>query len=328
MENKRGISGSTIKIIAVVTMFIDHFAACLIESYLMSIGGEILSSDITIEANKVAYEAFRAQNQTLLLTDEIMRYIGRIAFPLFCFLLVEGFLHTHSKLKYARNLAIFAIISELPFDLAFWNKPIELNYQNVFFTLLIAFLAMWAIDTVGQCEYSGRFLSIYKYFGAFFAGLCTAELWSTSFFGSIAAAISPEFLLYTSIFFGIMIACFYIFRSPNWDEHKKIYLSIAFTITFVAILLGNVLKTDYSGWGVFAVLVFYHYRNDRKKAMLNGVLSLVILQPNEVFGFLALLPVKFYNGERGLKLKYFFYAFYPVHLAVFAAILHFVFHII
>ena len=75
-----------------------------------------------------------------------LRIIGRFAFPVFCFLLVEGFYHTRSKLKYLRNLIIFAVVSEVPFDLALDGKLWSLRYQNVFFTLALGFIAIWLAE--------------------------------------------------------------------------------------------------------------------------------------------------------------------------------------
>lgn len=76
---------------------------------------------------------------------ELYRIIGRLAFPIYCFLLVEGYFHTKDVKKYAQRLFIFAIISELPFDLAFFNK-LEFTHQNIFFTLFIGLGAMYVLD--------------------------------------------------------------------------------------------------------------------------------------------------------------------------------------
>ena len=75
----------------------------------------------------------------------IMHYIGRMAFPLFAFLITEGFTHTHDRKKYGINLFIFALISEIPWNLAHTG---ELFYgrQNVFFTLLLGYIGLCALD--------------------------------------------------------------------------------------------------------------------------------------------------------------------------------------
>lgn len=94
-------------------------------------------------------DAFALQ-QFLNTLYPLMRGIGRLAFPIFCFLLVEGFLHTRSAARYAGRLFLFALISELPFDFALANRLFSNHHQNVYFTLLIGLLVMMGISFFEQ----------------------------------------------------------------------------------------------------------------------------------------------------------------------------------
>ena len=113
-------SGYTLKYIALFTMTLDHIAAVLLPY------GSIL------------YTIFRG--------------VGRIAFPVYCFLLVEGYLHTSNQRSYFTRLFLFAFISEIPFDMALFHYPyvtapsVLFSHQNVFFTLSFAFLAIHMLD--------------------------------------------------------------------------------------------------------------------------------------------------------------------------------------
>ena len=71
-----------------------------------------------------------------------LRYVGRIAFPIYCFLIVEGFVHTRNLAGYMMRLMIFGLLSEVPFDIAFYNTIVYIDYQNVFWTLLIGLFAV------------------------------------------------------------------------------------------------------------------------------------------------------------------------------------------
>ena len=88
---RRGISADTLKWIALITMFIDHIGASVLEKI-----PQYTTVDWVFQLNFT------------------LRLIGRISFPIYCFLLVEGFFMTRSQKKYALNLFVFALVSEIP----------------------------------------------------------------------------------------------------------------------------------------------------------------------------------------------------------------------
>ena len=244
---KRGISGGTLKIIAIVTMFIDHVGAALLGRFLMASG----YMEAALSQNVADLILWLEENAALYLTYTAMRMIGRIAFPIFCFLLIEGFQKTHDVKKYALRLGIFALISEIPFDLAFNAQVLEFSYQNVFFTLFFLLLAMLAYD----------------------------KIWKAQFFSG---------------------------KAPNLAA--KLFLSAAALL--VCCGLAEALKTDYAAIGVLCITVMYAFRKKKAALIAAGCVAFAW----EVTAPLAFLPIGFYNGQRGLKLKYIFYLFYPLHL--------------
>jgi hypothetical protein len=84
------------------------------------------------------------------------RAIGRIAFPIFAFLIVEGFYHTKNIKKYVLRLSIFAVIAELPYYWAFWF-PADITNENVrrniMFTLLLGLLVVILLDNIYKAYY-------------------------------------------------------------------------------------------------------------------------------------------------------------------------------
>ena len=79
---------------------------------------------------------------TLLPAQEWLTCVGRVAFPLFAFMAVEGYFHTHNFRKYAFRMLIFAIISEVPFDLMYGGTCFYPVHQNVIWTLLMSLLGI------------------------------------------------------------------------------------------------------------------------------------------------------------------------------------------
>ena len=77
---------------------------------------------------------------------DIFVFIGRIAMPIFCFFTVQAIIYTKNYKKYFLRLLAFALVSEVPYDLAFYEKPFYSYGQNVIFTILIAAFAIFLID--------------------------------------------------------------------------------------------------------------------------------------------------------------------------------------
>ena len=85
---------------------------------------------------------------TIIPGNQWMTLLGRLAFPIFAFLIVEGFMHTSDFKKYVKRLLIFGMISEIPFNLITTGSFIFPFHQNVMFTLLLGLLCISEIDKI------------------------------------------------------------------------------------------------------------------------------------------------------------------------------------
>lgn len=121
------LSGSWLKVLAMLTMLIDHLGA-----FYFICNPQFFQPLITIGHHHV----------TLYF---LIRLVGRMAFPIFAFLIVEGFLHTRDRVKYGRNLLLFAFLSEVPWNLVH-SGTWHYGSQNVMFTLFLGFLGLCAIE--------------------------------------------------------------------------------------------------------------------------------------------------------------------------------------
>ena len=106
IQQKIGLSSFALKMIAILTMTIDHMGFILFPQALW------------------------------------MRGIGRLAFPIFCFTLTEGFSHTHDLKRYIQRMLVVGLLSEIPFNLAESGQIFSIEHQNVFFTLLIGLIML------------------------------------------------------------------------------------------------------------------------------------------------------------------------------------------
>ena len=117
------LSGAKLKYIAFISMLIDHINNALIMPMLNGKG-------------------------TLLYISNAFSIIGRIAFPIFMFFLIEGFFKTRNRKKYLASLLIFGLISEVPFDMFVSRTFFEPNWNNMMFTLSLCLGVIWLIDSL------------------------------------------------------------------------------------------------------------------------------------------------------------------------------------
>ena len=82
--------------------------------------------------------------------NDWLTVIGRIAFPIFAFMTVEGFFHTKNLGKYVKRLLFFALVSEIPFNLVAGGSFFYPVHQNVLWTFLIGIGLMWINEKVKE----------------------------------------------------------------------------------------------------------------------------------------------------------------------------------
>ncbi len=311
---KKGISGSTIKIIAIVAMLIDHISAVVITRVLVARG----LYEVAMSGNsQQLMEWMSLENALLYMLMFVMRLIGRLGFPIFCFLLVEGFQKTKNIKKYVFRLGIFALISEIPFNLAISGKFFDFGYQNVYFTLLIGILALCAFDFIQKNDVKKLFQVLLTAAGILMLPAYVAIVVRNVLSGLLMAfgvAAVPFVTIYLVLVIP-MVIFYIIYRvTQGSDKAWKLFANLA-TLSLAMFAADN-LHTDYAGFGVLTIVAMYLFRKKKVISMLAGCIVLTVTNFIEITAFFCLIPVACYNGKRGLKMKYFFYAFYPAHLLI------------
>ena len=111
LEKLRILDGTSLKLIAMISMVFDHVGDMFFPGALW------------------------------------MRMIGRLAMPLFSFCIAEGYTHTKNKQRYLLRMGVFALVSEIPFDLAFEGR-VGLGHQNIMLSFFLAILALMLFDRI------------------------------------------------------------------------------------------------------------------------------------------------------------------------------------
>ena len=195
-----------------------------------------------------------------------MRLIGRMAFPLYCFMLVQGFIYTRNWVNYAFRVGFFALISEIPFNLVAKGSLWYPDKQNTIMLMFLGLLCMKGVEL-------GNRLS---------DGIEEAD---------------------SSIL------------------NKVLRWLLTGLIAAVGMLLAELIHADYGAFGIALIMIFYLFRNMPVERTFWGC-TLIFVKYKNWYTFTAWIAFFFidrYNGERGKKMGYLPYLFYPAHLlAVYA----------
>lgn len=186
---------------------------------------------------------------TVIPGNDWLTCIGRIAFPIFSFLIVEGYFYTHSLKKYIGRLFIFAIISEIPFNLLMGSSIFYPIHQNVLWTFLIGIGLIYINEKIKKKNsiWLKVVTIVASIAGAFILGLITMVDYN-----------------YAGVF---TVLVFYFFRGRNWWNFWAQFLLLSYInievlsgYSYEISLFGNVYYLVRQGFALFALLFIWLYR--------------------------------------------------------------------
>lgn len=284
-----------LKLVACFAMLLDH--AGIVFGWE---GWDVLPSDIT----------------------DTMRYVGRLAFPVFAFLIVNGWGYTKNKQRYFSNLILFAIISQIPYTLAFYFVNLEkVGTENATYFPNPLTIVMYLLISV-------LFVFCYWYF-PLKKKKSISMVWIG--FATILAAtllkINYIWILYQdlNVLYTLALGMFAIFCYEKiiLEHRSKWYEYVLLIITFLTALLVIGANSDYGIMGIALILGLYIARKSRITQVLVicawGSIFFGIMYENwynALATAIGSVVILIYNGEKGANIKYLFYIFYPAHILI------------
>lgn len=292
----------SLKIIAILTMTIDHLG--LILSRIPSLN---LDPSLVIA----------------------MRSVGRIAFPIFAFGIVNGMNHTKDKEKYFYRLALFMGISQLPFSMLVSQE----NYLVEFLGKDLFNLSFSLAKTPSLLILSGLLFIIFainkkgkiKSVGALALALILANI---SIYTPAGYVINDAFSL--NIFYTLGVGAYFIktlegFKDPIKGS-KFLGNNLLDTLALVLMVVIFIPYSDYSFMGLVLILGFYVFKNSKALSLLYMAIWLFLQYGgfgpmNSYFlaSLVSVLALALYKGEKGRGPKFLqklFYIYYPLHLVL------------
>lgn len=209
----RGVSSFGLHILAMVLMLCDHAWATLFPMY------------------------------------DWLTCIGRIAFPIFAFMIVEGYFHTHDVKRYMKRLLVFALISEIPFDLMYASSGFYPFHQNVIWTFLIALILIRMIE---KARAKGKtWLTVLTAAAACLLGLILGTLTMVDYYGA-----------------GVLtVLVFYLFHGRAWWCYVGQFLGLYYInvemlggFYYPVTILGHQFELMQQGLALLALIPIWLYR--------------------------------------------------------------------
>ncbi|MFA9468723.1 TraX family protein [Streptococcus sp. E24BD] len=251
----KGFSAFSLRLIAMIIMLIDHTGAVFFPQFLW------------------------------------LRYIGRLAFPIFAFLIVEGYSYTKDFRRYLLRLSALAVISDFPFHLMLQGTWGYTPFQNVIWTFVISLITIWLVDQSRQ---------ILPKWGALASGILI-----TAIAYNLAQFLDTD---YRGL--GVItVLGYYLFRGTTWSHR----LGQLFALLLVNLGLANLSYLGANGWENLPLL-FQHF-------------GFSFLSP-QLHAPLALAFIWLCNGRAGYKSKptqIAQYLFYPIHMLILGILAFYVF---
>ncbi|MEI3101076.1 MAG: TraX family protein [Oscillospiraceae bacterium] len=251
---------------------------------------------------------------------ELMRSVGRIAFPVYAFLLVNGFQKTSNRQRYLSRLLLFALLSQIPFTLSFsllnygYDTPeyfsLSFNYELLPY-LVFTLIAVIAYILLVKADISALYAALFLLIGG-----VRLQLFNVQFLGGTLN------IFYTLSF---ALAAMAVLDDLG-DRDKSLVKTVVLGILLAVATVLLVPNSDYGYMGLVLMLGLYVFR--RWRAAQLAVIGLWCFfeywgsGPQLMFWFslISLLPVLLYNGKKGPAMKLAFYAVYPLHLLVLGVI--------
>lgn len=237
-----GFPANFLKIFAALTMLIDHAALTLVYAKMAKFP-EYLNLIFSTDATAEQLEAIPVEYLNLFTIYSTLRLVGRIAFPLFAFLLYEGFMHTSDYKRYLLRVGLCALLAEIPFNLIVTNSALIYGwdgvtaslffpqYQNTVFTLFIGLLMLYGMKRFETTEILPKAV-MKQMFGHLFCVLAAC----------ILSVLCRTDYSYIGILF---IAVLYYFR--NSKKMQILFGCVIFLSTSIASLLAFVPIAMYNG---------------------------------------------------------------------------------